>query len=220
MIEEILKAAGPWAVVPAASIALAGYLISMLMSWHRTRGQNRVEFLGLWRGADQMDDMALEVTVRHLFGTYLPASVIRRICVTDHCADELFNVARLWSMLRYDPISQEVSWAKPKYADKKVTMVGDFLYKMLYFLFALMAVACVFAAVWAGPNSSVAWLYGTDALLFMVMAFASLEKSETFALARKLGRQSLKRLDRRADQTPIPSMSHCSSAPSDVELAN
>jgi hypothetical protein len=72
-MEEFLKILGAWAVVPAASVAFAGYAFSMLIGLHRTKSQQRMEFLGLWRGAGHMDDMAIEVAVRHLCGTYLPA---------------------------------------------------------------------------------------------------------------------------------------------------
>lgn len=206
MIEEVLKAAGPTAIVPIAAVALVGYVISMLTGWHRTKGQRRIEFLGLWRGAGQMDDMALEVAVRHLFGTYLPASVIRRICASDHCADELSNVTQIWSLFRYDPTSRKVSWAKARHANSKVLLLEDVLYKALYFLLASMTVGCVFVVFGSEPKRLVAWLYGINALMFGILAIASLAKSETLALAKKFGPQSLNRLGGGAEDELDPAV--------------
>ncbi len=219
MIEEVLKAAGPTAIVPIAAVALVGYVISMLTGWHRTKGQRRIEFLGLWRGAGQMDDMALEVTVRHLFGTYLPASVIRRICASDHCADELSNMTQLWSLFRYDPISRKVSWAKPRYANSKVLLLEDVLYKALYFLLASIAVGCAFVVFGSEPRSLVAWLYGINALMFGILAVASLVKSETLVSARKFGQKSLDRLGGGAEDVLVPAMPNRSGDARDSILA-
>lgn len=219
MIEEVLKAVGPAAVVPIAAIALAGYVISMLTGWHRTKGQRRIEFLGLWRGTSQMDDMALEVTVRHLFGTYLPASVIRRICASDHCADELFNVTQIWSLFRYDPVSRKVCWAKSRYANSRVLLIEDVLFKALYFLLASMVVVCVFVAIGSGPKSLTAWLYGINALLFGILAIASLAKSETLASARKFGQQSLDRLGGGVEDVLVSAMPNRSGDARDSKLA-
>ncbi len=220
MIEEIFKAVGPAAVVPIAAIALAGYVISMLTGWHRTKGQRRIEFLGLWRGVGQMDDMALEVTVRHLFGTYLPASVIRRICASDHCADELSNVTQIWSLFRYDPVGRKVSWVKPRHANSKVLLLEDVLFKALYFLLASIAVGCVFVVFGSGPKSLAAWLYGINALMFGILAIASLAKSETLVSARKFGQQSLDRLGGGVEGVLAPAVPNRSGDARDSKLVN
>jgi len=195
MMEEILKTLGPWAVVPAASMALAGYAISVLVGLHRTKSQQRIEFLNLWRGADQMDDMALEVAVRHLCGTYLPARIVRRICNSDHCADGVFEVAQLWPLFRYDAVSGTVGWAKPEYAIEKKLSAGKRWYAAAYFGLALTAFGFLAVAVGAGPTKLLAWVCGLNTLLFPVLAFASLAKSETFALAGKVGLQWLGKLN-------------------------
>ncbi|MBD9377620.1 hypothetical protein [Pseudoxanthomonas sp. PXM04] len=194
MMEEILKAIGTSAVVPIASIAVAGYAITMLTGLHRTKSQQRTEFLGLWKGVEQMDDMALEVATRHLCGTYLPAGVIRRICASDHCADGIFQVAQLWPLYQYDPVGRTVVWAKSRYATAKGLAVTSFLHTLGYFLLALSAVGFLVAAVSGGPKSLFAWICGVNSVLFVFLAFIFLSKAETFTLAKKEGARWLERL--------------------------
>jgi hypothetical protein len=79
MVETIVKQLGPGFVVPAACLLIAAWLVKLAFDAHTSSRQSRRDFLELWRGLDQGDDMALEVTVRHLLGTYLPATVIRGV---------------------------------------------------------------------------------------------------------------------------------------------
>jgi hypothetical protein len=199
VLKDVLDAMGPWAIVPAVLFVLGGYAISMLTGLHRTRSQQRIEFLGLWRGAGQMDDMALEVAVRHLCGTYLPASVIRRICSTDHCADGIFQVAQIWPLLQYEKASGNVSWKKPKHNTEGALTAGERWYSGGYFALAISAMGFLFVAVEAGPKSLWSWLCGLNAMLFVVLAFSCLAKSETFALAKRTGLQWIEKL-----RTPFP----------------
>lgn len=192
---EILKALGSWAVVPAASLALAGYVISMLTGLHRTRSQARIEFLGLWRGAGHMDDMALEVAVRHLCGSYLPARVIRRICSSDHCAEGIFQVAQLWPLFLYDAASGSVSWVNPEYVNKKKLVFRKRCYTLGYFLLAMAAFWFLSSAINAGPKSILAWVYALNSLVFPVLAFSSLAKSEIYTAAQEAGAQWVEKLN-------------------------
>lgn len=193
MLEEIVESVGPGMVVPAVIVTIAGYAISMFTGIHRTKSQQRLEFLSEWREGNVDDDMALEVTVRHLCGEYLPASVIRKVCKVDHCAADLLQLAKIWSLFKYDRAIRSVSWANPKYGAGLRSR--QLLYTAGYFAAALMMFAFLAIAIAQGPKSVLAWICGLNAALFPILALSSLAKAEVFALAEKYGQGWLERLN-------------------------
>ena len=194
MIDQVVKSIGAWAIVPAISIALAGYLISRLTDFHRTKSQQRTEFLGIWHGLNKMDDMALEVAIRHLYGAYLPARAIRKICDSDHCADEMFNLAQIWPLLQYDQSSRTLSWKNDKHGSEKALAAGERWCMAGYFMFAAMTLGSFAFTFVAGPKSPLAWILGLNAVLSAALAFKSLDKSGMYALAKKKRETLLPRL--------------------------
>lgn len=195
VMDEILKGLGTWALVPMASIALAGYALSMIVGLHRTRSQQRTEFLTLWRGVDQMDDMSLEVAVRHLCGTYLPGKVIRRICRLDDCANGVFEVSQLWPLFKYDAQRGAVAWAQPEYGTKAKLAAKQRWCTAGYFALSILSLLFIAGALGGEPTKVLPWLCGINALLFGFLAFSLLVKGETLGLARKIGERWLIMLD-------------------------
>jgi len=201
MIDEIVKVLGTPAVIPAVFLALAGYVIATLLGIHRTRGQHRAEFLGLWKDLDRMDDMGLEVAVRHLFGTYLPASVVRKVCQLDYCSEGVRELAQLWPLFQYDSVSRQVTWAKPAYAAEATRIWQRRWSTFGYFAFALAAYGFLAVAFSFGPKSLLAWVCGFNAFLFPMIAFAALGRAEVFSLAVKVGPQWVDRLNDKKEPT-------------------
>ncbi|HVI60422.1 MAG TPA: hypothetical protein VM619_16330 [Luteimonas sp.] len=205
-----------WGPVAGVLVALAGYALSFFKDLHRTKGQSRTEFLGFWAGAKQMDDMTLEVSVRHLFGTYLPASVIRRTCRADHCANGLLEVAQLWPLWRYDRLTGRVEWKEAGYAFPRKLAWCKRLYVALYFFFFVVAFSFLVLALNAGPRSLLAWTSGLNALAFPILALGSLAKSEVFKMAHNAGAQWLDQLNgETCASRPSPS-----STPSEADAAD
>lgn len=195
MLKEVVEAMGQSAIIPAVMVVLAGYVVSTFIGLHRTKSQQRIAFLELWKGRHDMDDMAFEVAVRHLCGTYLPASVIRKICERDHCGEGLFEVARLWPLFSYDRTSGSVRWDKPEYAQIGKLKWASIRAQIGYFLVAFVAVGFLLLAIAAGPRNVLGWIFGVNALLWPVIAFSLLAKGEAFALAQRIGTQWLDRLN-------------------------
>ena len=181
--------------IVAVLVAAAAYGISLFKDLHRTKGQHRADFLGLWKGSDKMDDLSLEVAVRHLCGTYLPASLIRRICRTDHCADGILEVAQLWPLWRYDPHDRRIEWKDPSYASHGKLVFLRWWYVAGYFVFAIGAIFFLMLAISTDSKSLLAWASGLIALMFPVIAFGSLGRSEILKLASKIGARWLDRLN-------------------------
>ena len=78
-MEQFLSTLGPKFAVPAALLLVGVWIFHALSGLHDSRRRNRLEFLDLWLDVDDMDDLRLEVIVRHWVGHYFPASVIRTI---------------------------------------------------------------------------------------------------------------------------------------------
>lgn len=194
-MEAAVSAIGNWAILPAALLALAGYLISLLVGLHGTKSQSRTKFMELWPAAVKQDDMALEVTIRHGFGTYIPASVIRRACRLDHCADRILLLAQLWPLLQHRRPDGRLQWIKRSYEDPRHLARVERGFTALYFVIALSAFASFSVAVNLGHKSILAWMCGVNALLFLTVAFGMLGKAEMFAVARKQGERLLEEVN-------------------------
>lgn len=110
LIEDLVSAGGPGLIIPAVMFILVLYGARGFFGWHGRRSQNRKEFLDLWTSERISDDLWLEVTVRHLFGTYLPAHVIRTALRHPSSAQALLDLSALWPLLHYDADSRTVRW--------------------------------------------------------------------------------------------------------------
>lgn len=77
MIKELIEAGGSGYIIPAVLSVLVLYAVRGAFGLQGRRSQHRKEFLEMWDSSRTQDDLWLEVAVRHLFGTYLPARVIR-----------------------------------------------------------------------------------------------------------------------------------------------
>lgn len=196
-MQAVLSSLGHWFAVPAALAALAAYGITVLLGLHRSRSQQRLEFLQLWNSVENEDDMKLEVLIRHHFGTYLPASVIRRLCAQDYCAANILELSQLWPLYRYDHRTGSVYWRESSYERRSTLRKKAVLYSIGYFLSALLSIGFAAIAINNGPTEFVSWICGLNTLLFLFIAGGSLSRSEVFSLAAKRGHDWLHRLDSR-----------------------
>jgi hypothetical protein len=206
MMDEIVKLMGAHGVIPAAMVVLAGYVIATFIGLHRTRSQQRVEFLNLWKGIETMDDMELEMVVRHHWGTYLPASVIRKVCQNDYCAHQLAELSDLWTLFRFDLGLRQVTWERPEYASRKTLGSRRWIWVAGYFVFSFVAFIFLGVAFAYGPTKLLSWISGFNALLFPVLAFGALGRSETFGLAYRVGHAWLERLNGSVLDAEVPAL--------------
>ncbi len=124
LVKEIIAAGGSALLIPAVLFVLVLYVIRGLSGLHGRRSQNRKEFLDLWDSTRSQDDLWLEVVVRHLFGSYLPARVIRLALAQPDKAQSLLDLAELWPLFRFDPASQTVSWLHKRHDTLKRLKAG------------------------------------------------------------------------------------------------
>lgn len=88
-----------------------------------------------------------------------------------------------------------MKWIKLSYADPKYLASAERRFTALYFVIALAAFASLSVAIDLGHKSTLAWMCGVNALLFLTLAFEMLGKAEMFSLARKQGERLLEEVN-------------------------
>ena len=170
MMKEIIAAGGSRLLIPAVLSVLVLYAIRGLSGLHGRRSQNRKEFLELWDSTRSQDDLWLEVVIRHLFGSYLPAHIIRLALAQPGKAQSLLDLAELWPLFHFDPTSQKMSWLHKRHETSKKRLVGRVTLLISYVALALIAALSALVAFQHGPSSFLGWLYGICALIFGLAA--------------------------------------------------
>jgi hypothetical protein len=197
-VKEILEAGGAGFLLPAVLFVLVLYAIRGVFGLHVRRGQNRREFLELWDRSRCEDDLWLEVSVRHLFGTYLPARVIRLALEQPDRSRALLDLAEIWDLLVFSPEDQTVRWNRTLQSWVARSRWGRALCFAAYFVCASAAVmAGVFAAHW-GHTSFAGWVYGVCAVVVGFLAIICLTHEETVKTAAHAGKRWVPLINRTA----------------------
>ena len=115
MISQLLDASSNKLLIPVVVVLAAAPLVRGLFSLYRSRSQDRKEFLELWR-ADHPDDLWLEVVVRHMFGVYLPAGLIRSLRSSPQAGRALLEISQSWPLLEMHDETSVVSWRSERHA--------------------------------------------------------------------------------------------------------
>lgn len=109
MISNLLAASNGTLLVPLALVIAATVLVKGVFSLHRSRSQDRKEFLDVW-GRDNPDDLWVEVAIRHMYGTYLPAAVIRMLRASPQAGRALLEISESWPLLEMDDETKDIRW--------------------------------------------------------------------------------------------------------------
>lgn len=193
MFEKILEAAGPNLLVPAALFALAFYAARGLFGLHGRKSDQRREFLERWDPNRSNDDLWLEVMIRQLYGTYLPAHVIRQALAQPHSSQALIELSQLWHFIVYDSDCRTVKWAHKK----NFTAIRRFLARHLSsWRYALLALGTTLSIVAAYSSHGLTqWTYAVLALVMGVCAFISLIYSDAEKTAATVGEVWIARIN-------------------------
>ncbi|QWF15110.1 hypothetical protein [Lysobacter capsici] len=134
MIELWLKHYGPQWLFPLAAIVLVPFVAKGIFGFQRSRSQDRKDFLDLWPKRDQTDDLWLQVAVRHAYGTYLPAAVLRYLISQPQGARALLEVSEIWPLIDWNDESGQLYWRDPRYFspaarrwDYRFSLIGYFI---------------------------------------------------------------------------------------------
>ena len=209
MIEQLLSVGGQQLLLPVL-IALGGlYAARGLFGLHGRMGQRRRDFIELWSSERAQDDLWLQVVVRHLFGSYLPAPVIRKVMGWPDAAASLLAIADVWPMLILDPETKAVRWKRKLYENARLMRAMRFLMFAAYVALASVAVLAGFISFRSPALSLPAISFAITALALGGVSLVCLMRYDSLEAAYKHGPGLLARLNFPGAPAPVaPSNMH------------
>lgn len=202
MLDQLLTLLGKPFVLPAAFLLIGAWTINKLSVLHDSRRRNRIEFLERWQPVDDMDDIRIEVTIRHLVGTYLPADIIRAVSRTPFPMQTLLDLAAIWPLVRFDHSTGQLDWNKSELGNPTTRRWLRVVMVLGYAVFALIAVFFLYLAVGTDPSRPTAWISGLNTLMFVVLAASCLARSDTLGEVGKHGAALLSRINAALPKQP------------------
>ena len=191
MIKELLEASGGRLLFPLVVVVSCATLVRGLFGVSRSRSQDRRDFLDLFRNWERQSDLWLSVVVRHVFGAYLPADLIRQLMAARQPGRALLEVCSAWEMLDIDDETGEIRWRRKLYRQVWFRQLARWGALVLYVVLASVAGLCAlraYAGGWDGVAPWVLWVYAGAA---GVMAVRCLTYNFDIAQAHKAARRWL-----------------------------
>jgi hypothetical protein len=181
MLDRVLEISGQGAFVPILLLIGVGWMIPGIFAFARSRSSNRRDFLELWKGNPAPDDLWLETMVRHLFGEWLPADVIRSLLSSPQAGRALLEVSAAWSLLAYDDETRIVTWRNWSCAThlRRRFLACAYLAGYLVALPLAFLTAKYFVKLQLAGVEVIFWVYPIGlAMLAVFLAIASVTLSE------------------------------------------
>jgi len=195
MIEKLLDVGGQQLILPILIAIAVLYAARGLLGLHIRLAQRRKEFLELWNSDRSSDDLWLQVAVRHLYGSYLPSSVIRRVMRWPDAAESLLAISELWPMLTVDVQSDRVQWKSSRHERVGNIRLERALMLGLYVFLATLAFVVATAALRSEALSLTAISYAVIAIALGIFSLASLARDDRLGGAIKRGQKLLRRIN-------------------------
>lgn len=153
----------------------------------------RREFLQYWKNPWELDALSVEVLSRQLFGTYLPAAVVRRVC--DRSGAEvcrtLGDLSDVWSLIEWNQETQQIRW-KAKAASATRRASWNLIFWLIYFVSAFVGGLILFLL------ASTSTAYSLWGIILIGVSGVALWRTDTWAAATRLGDVFLEDVNRLA----------------------
>ncbi|WP_155617076.1 hypothetical protein [Xanthomonas translucens] len=162
VIKQLLQVGGLPLAVPMIIIVLGSILAKGGFSLLRARSTDRKDFLDTFKDIDVRSDLWLCVSVRHLFGKYLPTSVIRKLMVGPNPGRALLDVSDGWELFTFDVATSQVRWLNPNYVNASTRKRKVLMLNVGYFLLGcpgLLLAYWILTEKLAQQFAVVAWVY-------------------------------------------------------------
>lgn len=181
MFEEILKASGGKLLIPVVIAVVFAAIVKALFEVRRSKLGERKDFLEIWAQQRLQDDLWLEVTIRHLIGSYLPALVIRKLLGGSHPSRALLDVSECWELFDLDAASSEIRWKEGRHADPVHRAREMRLFGALYYLLTGLAGGLAYSLLAFSFLPSGGWAV---VFLLLVPGIFCLSRSDTLKTAQ------------------------------------
>lgn len=182
MIETLLGIKQGSFIFPLVVLTGLTVLAKAVFGLHRSRSQDRRDFLELW-AKQAPDDLWLEVAIRHQFGSYLPASVIRSLQRHPQAGRALMDVGTCWDLLEMDDATGVVRWRASRHRNVTWRRWERRGLVVAYFLLAFFGLMLGYVTAVASGASASSWLLWACCILLLGTAFACLTYGETLEVA-------------------------------------
>jgi hypothetical protein len=160
-------------------------LVKAGFNLHRSRSQDRKDFLELWT-KQVPDNLWLEVAIRHQFGAYLPASLIRSLQRHPQAGRALLEVASCWDLLDMDDATGAIQWRAKRHERPVRRKWERWVSLASYFVFAFAGLTLAYTRVVATDgNASSSWLLWIFCAFLLGIAFSCLTYHETLGAAER-----------------------------------
>lgn len=192
VIEKLLEVSNGKLLIPMLCALAGAVLVKGIFNLHRSKSADRRDFLDLWMRNEGHDDIWLEISVRHLFGTYLPASVIRSLMQGPQAARALLEVSAFWNLLEMNDETLELKWKRKSYATSNGRRRWCYSLNTLYFVAMGSALVFVYIAIAGDAETKLTlswWIYGLflAGIAMRCVHFADQLKTATTGAPRWLG---------------------------------
>lgn len=186
-------------VMGLAIVALGGF--RWLIGRKDLQFVRRREFLQHWKNPRDLDALSVEVLSRQLFGAYLPAVVVRRVCDRSgaQVCRMLGDLADIWSLVEWNQEAQQIDW-KAKAASATKRARWNLTFWAIYFVSAFSGGMILFLLIASstdvGLSASVASsLWG---IILIGVSGVALWRTDAWTTASRLGDVFLEDLNRLA----------------------
>lgn len=191
MIEKLLALADGRLVIPLIVVVAGVAMVRGAFTLSRSRSQDRRDFLDLFRTHDAQSDLWMTVAIRHVFGAYLPAALIRQLMSGPQPGRALLEVGATWDFFEMNDETGVLTWRRESLRSvetRKIlirVLVG--LYVVLGSVSLWLAYSCL-TGVFEGRTLWVAWVY---VVLGAFSAFGCLSYGDNLKGADKAARRWL-----------------------------
>lgn len=161
----------------------------------------RKETLQYWKNPHELDALSVEMLTRQLFGAYLPADLVRRVCGRPgiEVCRTLGDLADIWSLVAWHPESRQLRWKA-----KAGTAVRRARWNLVFWAaYSASAFCGLMALFWVASASSDVTITATVAaslwgLMLIGAAWAALWRTDAWSAASRLGDDFLETVNQEA----------------------
>ena len=194
-IELIESLPGLGLVLPVTAVALA--IFKWGLSRHDVQFARRKEFLVNWKDPKDLDDLSIEVLIRQLTGTYLPSTVVRRVCAgkTLETAQTLLRLAEIWSLIDWDERTATAKWKSVAATDGRRAIWRTAVWAGYFGAFIAGAGILAMTTI-EKPSASVAVIAASWGVTLLFAAAVALFRTDAWGVACKWGDALLRQTNR------------------------
>ncbi len=191
MVEKLMDVGDGKLLIPLIVVVVGVAMAKGAFSLFRSRSQDRKDFLDLFRGHESQSDLWITVAVRHVFGAYLPESLIRQLMSSSQPGRALLEVGAAWDFIDMDDETGELSWRRKIFRTARARKIVVRTLRLVYFGLASLALWLIYLCLTGKADGHTLWVVWAYAILTAAGALAALAYSDNLNDASKAARRWL-----------------------------